>query len=211
MDAVFEDVEGDVSLWLVDDERWAEADAGFAAAEDQEAAFEGEVDDLVAHGAGGRAGFLIFDDLDTDHEAAAADFADDGVFGDPGAEALKHFFTGRKCTVLLLDDSTAEEDVRLHSVPHGVMQLEQLPHEYGSERRRLRVVKMRGMSFRGGYHDLVIETGLKPYDIAALIPIITGAGGVVTTWEGKPAQNGGRIIAAGDPRVHEAAMKLLNA
>jgi circadian clock protein KaiC len=73
--------------------------------------------------------------------------------------ALKHFFTGRKCTVLLLDDSTAEEDVRLHSVPHGVMQLEQLPREYGSERRRLRVVKMRGMSFRGGYHDLVIETG----------------------------------------------------
>jgi myo-inositol-1(or 4)-monophosphatase len=42
-----------------------------------------------------------------------------------------------------------------------------------------------------------------------LIPIITGAGGIVTTWDGKPAQHGGRIIAAGDPRVHEAAMKLL--
>ena len=61
-----------------------------------------------------------------------------------------------------------------------------------------------------GHLDLVIETELKPYDIAALIPIITGAGGVVSTWEGKPAQSGGRIIAAGDPRVHEAAMKLLN-
>jgi myo-inositol-1(or 4)-monophosphatase len=61
-----------------------------------------------------------------------------------------------------------------------------------------------------GHLDLVVETELKSYDIAALIPIITGAGGVVTTWEGKPAQNGGRIIAAGDPRVHEAAMKLLN-
>jgi histidinol phosphatase-like enzyme (inositol monophosphatase family) len=60
-----------------------------------------------------------------------------------------------------------------------------------------------------GHLDLVIETELKPYDIAALIPIITGAGGVVTTWEGKPAQNGGRIIAAGDPRVHAAAMKVL--
>ena len=60
-----------------------------------------------------------------------------------------------------------------------------------------------------GHLDLVIETELKPYDIAALIPIITGAGGVVTTWEGGPAQNGGRIIAAGDPRVHEAAMKVL--
>ena len=61
-----------------------------------------------------------------------------------------------------------------------------------------------------GHLDLVVETELKPYDIAALIPIVTGAGGVVTTWDGKPAQNGGRIIAAGDARVHEAAMKLLN-
>jgi myo-inositol-1(or 4)-monophosphatase len=61
-----------------------------------------------------------------------------------------------------------------------------------------------------GHLDLVVETELKAYDIAALIPIITGAGGIVTTWEGKPAQGGGRIIAAGDPRVHEAAIKLLN-
>jgi histidinol phosphatase-like enzyme (inositol monophosphatase family) len=61
-----------------------------------------------------------------------------------------------------------------------------------------------------GHLDLVVETELKPYDIAALIPIVTGAGGVVTTWDGKPAQGGGRIIAAGDPRVHEAAIKLLN-
>src|SRR5438270_2621787 len=61
-----------------------------------------------------------------------------------------------------------------------------------------------------GHVDLVVETELKPYDIAALIPIVTGAGGVVTTWEGKPAQGGGRIVAAGDARVHEEALKLLN-
>ena len=61
-----------------------------------------------------------------------------------------------------------------------------------------------------GNLDLVVETELKPYDIAALIPIITGAGGVVTTWDGKPAQSGGRIVAAGDARVHEAAMNILN-
>ncbi|MCO5131940.1 MAG: histidinol-phosphatase [Xanthobacteraceae bacterium] len=60
-----------------------------------------------------------------------------------------------------------------------------------------------------GHVDLVIETELKPYDIAALIPIVTGAGGIVTTWEGKPAQQGGRIIAAGDPHVHEQALKVL--
>jgi myo-inositol-1(or 4)-monophosphatase len=60
-----------------------------------------------------------------------------------------------------------------------------------------------------GHLDLVVETELKPYDIAALIPIITGAGGVVTTWEGEPANKGGRIIAAGDRRVHAEAMKVL--
>ncbi len=60
-----------------------------------------------------------------------------------------------------------------------------------------------------GHIDLVIETEIKPYDIAPLIPIIAGAGGMVTTWEGGPAQNGGRIIAAGDARAHAAAIALL--
>ena len=60
-----------------------------------------------------------------------------------------------------------------------------------------------------GHVDLVIESGLKPYDIAALIPIIKGAGGVVTTWSGEDAQDGGAVVAASDPRVHEAALKLL--
>ena len=61
-----------------------------------------------------------------------------------------------------------------------------------------------------GHIDLVIETELKPHDILPLMPIITGAGGIVTTWDGGPARAGGRIIAAGDARVHAAAMKILN-
>ena len=61
-----------------------------------------------------------------------------------------------------------------------------------------------------GHVDLVIETELKPYDILPLIPIIAGAGGLVTAWDGGRAHAGGRIIAAGDARVHEAAMELLN-
>jgi myo-inositol-1(or 4)-monophosphatase len=62
-----------------------------------------------------------------------------------------------------------------------------------------------------GHVDLVIETGLKPHDIVALIPIVEGAGGVITSWEGGSAANGGRVIAAGDKRVHQAAIKLLTA
>lgn len=61
-----------------------------------------------------------------------------------------------------------------------------------------------------GHMDLVIETGLKSYDIVALVPIIEGAGGVVTNWEGGPAAEGGSIVAAGDRRVHEQALALLN-
>ena len=60
-----------------------------------------------------------------------------------------------------------------------------------------------------GFVDLVIETNLKPHDIVALAPIIEGAGGVVSTWEGGDAAKGGRIIAAGDRRVHEEARRLL--
>jgi myo-inositol-1(or 4)-monophosphatase len=61
-----------------------------------------------------------------------------------------------------------------------------------------------------GHVDLVIETGLKPYDVTPLVPIIAGAGGVITTWENGPAYAGGRIVAAGDRRVHEAALKILS-
>jgi histidinol phosphatase-like enzyme (inositol monophosphatase family) len=62
-----------------------------------------------------------------------------------------------------------------------------------------------------GHIDLVIEAGLKPHDIVALIPIIEGAGGIVTNWTGGSAAQGGSIVAAGDRRIHEAALSLLDA
>lgn len=74
--------------------------------------------------------------------------------------ALKHFFARSDATVLLLDDMTSDNlDKTVHSVVHGVTHLEQLAPDYGSERRRLRVIKYRGQSFRGGYHDFIIRTG----------------------------------------------------
>jgi myo-inositol-1(or 4)-monophosphatase len=60
-----------------------------------------------------------------------------------------------------------------------------------------------------GHVDLVIEAGLKPHDVVPLIPIVQGAGGVITTWGGGPAEAAGRVIAAGDKRIHAAAMDIL--
>jgi circadian clock protein KaiC len=74
--------------------------------------------------------------------------------------ALKHFFASRQCTVILLDDlSSQQNDLQLHSIAHGVVMLEQVAIDYGAERRRLRVIKMRGIRFSGGYHDFIIAKG----------------------------------------------------
>jgi circadian clock protein KaiC len=74
--------------------------------------------------------------------------------------ALKQYFSLRGCTVLMLDDRSSDPgDLQLHSIAHGVITLEQTAHDYGTERRRLRVVKMRGVKYRGGYHDFTIATG----------------------------------------------------
>jgi myo-inositol-1(or 4)-monophosphatase len=63
----------------------------------------------------------------------------------------------------------------------------------------------------GGFVDLVVETNLKPHDVVALVPIVTGAGGAITTWDGGDAAKGGRIIAAGDRRVYDEARRLFTA
>lgn len=74
--------------------------------------------------------------------------------------ALKTFFTGRNCTVLLLDDRTGEGGTgQLESIAHGVIALEQMSNQYGAERRRLRVAKLRGVQFRGGFHHFAIRRG----------------------------------------------------
>jgi myo-inositol-1(or 4)-monophosphatase len=57
----------------------------------------------------------------------------------------------------------------------------------------------------------VVESGLKPFDILPLVPIVERAGGIVTTWDGGDPSKGGRIVAAGDPQVHAAAVSVLTA
>lgn len=74
--------------------------------------------------------------------------------------ALKQYFVGRGCTVLLLDDSAvSEHGLHVHTIVHGVLSLDQLNPEYGGDRRRLRITKFRGRRFREGYHDYEIISG----------------------------------------------------
>ena len=74
--------------------------------------------------------------------------------------ALKQYFNGRKATVLLIDESqVGEHSLHVHTIVHGVISLDQLRPEYGGDRRRLRVTKLRGRRYRSGFHDYEIETG----------------------------------------------------
>jgi circadian clock protein KaiC len=74
--------------------------------------------------------------------------------------ALKHYFAQHDSTVIVLDDLTTETtDRAVHSIAHSVTHLDQLAPIYGGERRRLRILKCRGQTFRSGYHDFSIETG----------------------------------------------------
>ena len=81
-------------------------------------------------------------------------------------------------------------------------------------KRRARLTRFGGDCYgycllAAGFVDAVVEAGLKPHDVIPLIPIVEGAGGQIATWDGKPALDGGRILATGDRRVHAEALALL--
>lgn len=74
--------------------------------------------------------------------------------------ALKQFFSKQRCTVIMLDDLTSSpKDLQVQSIVHGVINLQRLHPEFGAERRRLNIVKIRGVEYLGGYHDYVIRHG----------------------------------------------------
>ena len=99
--------------------------------------------------------------------------------------ALKHFFANLGCTVMLLDDKSSKaSDLQLHSIAHGVISLNQSDGDYGDNKRHLRIVKLRGVKFRGGAHDFRLDTGgitVFPRLIAAehrgsFVPVSAGTG-----------------------------------
>ena len=105
-------------------------------------------------------------------------------------------------------------DATLMTTSPRLMQAGSEREAYGAVESLAKLVRYGGdcyayCALAGGHVDLVIESGLKAYDIAALIPIIEGAGGIITDWWGGDAAKGGAILAAGDARVHAAALSVL--
>jgi circadian clock protein KaiC len=112
--------------------------------------------------------------------------------------ALKRYFATRECTVLLLDDNTSDPgDLQLHSIAHGVISLGNLAHDYGGNRRRARIAKMRGIKFREGYHDFTLDTGgihMYPRLVAAEHHTLFDPKVLSTGTEGLDALLGGGLI-----------------
>jgi histidinol-phosphatase len=139
---------------------------------------------------------------------------------------LDERFVGTSSETLLVREGTTEKMATRACVHLGaavICTTHPMTHFSEDERARyLRVEKACLLSRYGGdcygyallamgFIDLVIETDLKRWDVSALIPIVQGAGGIVSDWHGRPILDGGNIVAAGDARVHAEALNLLNA
>jgi histidinol phosphatase-like enzyme (inositol monophosphatase family) len=121
---------------------------------------------------------------------------------------------GRRTALRTRSCGSLEEAVLSTTSPEAFAP-EELP-AFERVRRRVRLTRYGGDCYAyclvaAGLIDLVVESNLKPYDIVALIPLIEAAGGIVTTWDGGPAHEGGRVIAAGDRALHAAVLPLLHA
>lgn len=119
-----------------------------------------------------------------------------------------------EASALATSGCTRLEDARLGTTDPGLFAPGEEAAGFAAVRSRARLTRYGGDCYfyamvAAGHLDLVVEAGLKPYDIVALIPIIEAAGGVISTWEGGSANRGGRIVAAATPDLHARALKTL--
>ncbi|MDP4594092.1 MAG: histidinol-phosphatase [Beijerinckiaceae bacterium] len=142
-------------------------------------------------------------------------FTREMFFGDCEAAQWRGLGADGKLTVRTLRTrSCASLDTATLMTTHPDLLVEGTQQPFRAVESRVRLSRYGGDCYAYcmlamGHVDLVIESGLNAYDIAGLIPVIEGAGGVVTTWTGGSAAEGGAIIAAGDRRVHSQALELL--
>lgn len=134
-------------------------------------------------------------------------FTGERFIGSPdGAELNGKSLSVRRCADL--------SDATMYTTDPDMFETKDQIEAFGALEKRVRLRRFGGDCYAYcmlalGLVDLVVEGDLEPYDIQALIPIIEGAGGIVTAWDGGPAENGGLVIAAGDRRVHAQALEIL--
>lgn len=129
-------------------------------------------------------------------------------------EKTSHLRQGRKTTLLSTRACASLGDAVLTSTHPGLFSAGRQQAILARMEKSVRMTRFGGDCYAygllaAGFVDIIIEPGLKSYDIAALIPIVERAGGVITTWDGSPASDGGDIIACGDKRLHEIALKTM--
>lgn len=133
-------------------------------------------------------------------------WAADGASYFRGPDGAVHRIKSRRCPGL--------QQAMLSTTDPGMFLAGPEQDRFGAVRQRVRATRYGADCYAycllaAGHIDVVIEAGLKPYDIVALIPIIESAGGKVTTWDGGSPARGGRIVATGDPALHEQVLALL--
>ena len=137
----------------------------------------------------------------------------DELFIGAGDEA--NYRRGAQTRALKVRPCASVAEAVLASTSPQIFGTEQERAGFRAVRDRVRLVRWGGDCYQYcmlamGYVDVAVEASLKPYDVQALIPIIRGAGGIITTWDGGDASMGGCVIASGDARVHREAVALLN-
>ncbi len=153
----------------------------------------------------------FYDEGEPQFGAMYQPFTDELFWGD---NESAHYQRGGQSRILRVSPCRGLSEATLATTGPDFFAPEELP-KFDAVKQVARQVRYGGDCYlysliAMGQIDIGVEAGLKLYDIAALIPIIRGAGGQVTNWSGGSAAMGGQVLATGDPRVHEQALKLLN-
>lgn len=138
-------------------------------------------------------------------------FLRERYIGGPGAAVCRNTAGDR---LLRSSDCAALEDAILMTTDPSMFSSANEIAAYQQLQRRVRLSRFGGDCYAycllaSGFVDLVVEADLEPYDVQALIPLVTAAGGVITDWSGGSAANGGQVLAAATPSLHQAALRVL--
>jgi myo-inositol-1(or 4)-monophosphatase len=151
-----------------------------------------------------------------DKEVPVLGILDQPVLGERylGVNGRSHLLEGERRTPLKVRECARLQDAILCATDPSVYFAPEQQAAFGRVRAAVRMTRYGGdcylfAALALGFVDIIIEAGFNRWDVAALIPLVEGAGGIITSWDGDHCRDGKTILACGDRRVHEEAIKLL--